>query len=93
MSKDTFGDLERTAELMIYELARVRLEKIGIEFKYFREKTNTFQIGKLHFILNHGDIGFDKLDIERLGWEYGKKGQYNIILHGDKHTGRFKMAE
>lgn len=95
---DRFGqnnnqDTQRTAALCIYEMVKRWLDKTEVQIEYFIEKINTFRIGDLNYIIHHGDNNFDRKKQEDILWKNGNNQLYNIILHGDKHSGKFQETK
>lgn len=86
-------DTQRTAALCIYEMIKRGLERTEIEVNYFIEKINIFQIGELNYIIHHWDNNFDKKKQEDILWKNGNNQRYNVILHGDKHSGKFQETK
>lgn len=86
-------DIERTAALVIYEMIKRGLSRLDIEINYFIDKINIFQIWRLNYCIHHWDDGFDKRRVEDILWKNGNNWLYNIVMHWDKHSGKFQETK
>ncbi len=86
-------DIQRTAALSIYEMIKRGLSKTEVNLEYYIDFINSFEVGAINYIIHHGDNNFDKRKQEDILWKNWRYGKYNVILHGDKHSGKFQETK
>ncbi len=80
------NDINRTGELVIYELIKRGIQNAEIEFNYTREKISTIEYWRLHFIVAHWDDGFANRKQEDVLWKHGNNTKHNVVLLWDRHN-------
>lgn len=83
-------DIERTAELVIYELIKRALSNTDIQLDYHKESLHLIDIGSVRFVMIHGDAPLGNQTAERLLLPHQRPWAYHVLATGDRHTLQMK---
>ncbi len=84
-------DLMRSGGLFIYEMLKLRVERLGIEVEYFKEDINVFFADGIQYIVWHWEWPMGRQKAPEIIVEYATIGKYTILASW--HTHALQMSE